>query len=199
MSLYTKDMKSVLKDGALRQIKELNQKVQINQPRLIIADIGANIGYFSESFLEIYSECELHAYEPQPDNLNELRKLEDARFTIHEYGLFNSDGEFTIGMRKDGKSNNGTYGIFNKENSISVPFKNANNETIRPHIVKMDVEGAEAHILECEDFFSETKAVLIELVYKDDFGMNKKTEENLKKLGFTYKCHLGKNDQLWLK
>jgi FkbM family methyltransferase len=199
MSLYTKDMKSVLKDSALRQIKELNQKVQINQPKLIIADIGANIGYFSESFLEIYSECELHAYEPQPDNLNELRKLEDTRFTIHEYGLFNSDGEFTIGMRSDGKSNNGTYGIFNKENSISVPFKNANNETIRPHIVKIDVEGAEAHILECEDFFSETKAVLIELVYKDDFGMNKKTEENLKKLGFTYKCHLGKNDQLWLK
>ena len=192
-------MKSVLKDGALRQIKELNQKVQINQPKVIIADIGANIGYFSESFLEIYSECELHAYEPQPDNLNELRKLEDTRFTIHEYGLFNSDGEFTIGMRKDGKSNNGTYSIFNKENSISVPFKNANNETIRPHIVKMDVEGAEANILECANFFSETKAILIELVYKDDFGMNQKTEDNLKKLGFKYECHLSKNDQLWLK
>lgn len=199
MSLYTKNMKSVLKDGALRQIKELNQKVQINQPKVIIADIGANIGYFSESFLEIYSECELHAYEPQPDNLNELRKLEDTRFTIHEYGLFNSDGEFTIGMRKDGKSNNGTYSIFNKENSISVPFKNANNETIRPHIVKMDVEGAEANILECANFFSETKAILIELVYKDDFGMNQKTEDNLKKLGFKYECHLSKNDQLWLK
>lgn len=199
MNLYTKNMKPVLKNQALRQINELKEKIQINQPKLVIADIGANIGYFSEAFLEIYLECELHAYEPQQDNLSELRKLKDTRFTIHEYGLFDSDGEFTIGMRSDGKSNNGTYGIFNKENSVSVPFKNANNESIRPHIIKMDVEGAEANILECEDFFSETKVVLIELVYKDDFGMNKKTEENLKKLGFKYKCHLGKNDQLWLK
>lgn len=199
MSLYTKNMKRQLKDGALRQITELKEKYRVNPYNPIIADIGANIGYFSESFLEVYSECQLHAYEPQPDNLEELKQLNDNRLTIHEYGLFDSDGEFTIGMRSDGKSNNGTYGIFNKENSISVPFKNANNETIRPHIVKMDVEGAEANILECSDFFSETKAILIELVYKDDFGMNQKTEDNLKKLGFKYKCHLGKNDQLWLR
>lgn len=192
-------MKRQLKDGALRQITELKEKYRVNPYNPIIADIGANIGYFSESFLEVYSECQLHAYEPQPDNLEELKQLNDNRLTIHEYGLFDSDGEFTIGMRSDGKSNNGTYGIFNKENSISVPFKNANNETIRPHIVKMDVEGAEANILECSDFFSETKAILIELVYKDDFGMNQKTEDNLKKLGFKYKCHLGKNDQLWLR
>lgn len=197
--LLTKQLKPQLKTGALRQIRELKQKYGVNPSNPIIADIGANIGYFSESFLELYPECELHAYEPQPDNLNELRKLEDSRLTIHEYGLFDSDGEFTIGMRSDGKSNNGTYSIFNKENLINVPFKNANNETIRPHIVKMDVEGAEANILECEDFLSETQAILIELIITDEFNMNKKTEDNLKKLGFGYKCHLGKNDQLWLR
>ena len=199
MSLLTKNMKSVLKTGALRQIKELKETYGVNPSNPVIADIGANIGYFSESFLEIYPECKLHAYEPHPNNLEELRTIQDHRLTIHEYGLFDYDGEFTIGMRSDGKSNNGTYGIFNTENSINVPFKNADNEVIRPHIVKMDVEGAEANILECEDFFSETQAILIELVYKDDFGMNSKTEENLKKLGFKYKEHLGKNDQLWLR
>lgn len=199
MSLHTKKLKPHLKKRALWQITELKEKYGINPSNPIIADIGANIGYFSESFLEVYPECELHAYEPQPDNLNELRKLEDSRFTIHEYGLFDSDGEFEIGMRSDGKSNNGTYSIFNKENLSSVPFKNANTEIIRPHIVKMDVEGAEANILECANFFSETKAILIELVYEDDFGMNQKTEDNLKKLGFKYECHLGKNDQLWLR
>ena len=199
MSLNTKKLKPHLKKRALWQITELKEKYGINPSNPIIADIGANIGYFSESFLEVYPECELHAYEPQPDNLNELRKLEDSRFTIHEYGLFDSDGEFEIGMRSDGKSNNGTYSIFNKENLSSVPFKNANTEIIRPHIVKMDVEGAEANILECANFFSETKAILIELVYEDDFGMNQKTEDNLKKLGFKYECHLGKNDQLWLR
>ena len=197
--LLTRQLKSQLKPGALRQIKKLKEMYGVNPPNPIIADIGANIGYFSESFLEVYPECELHAYEPQPDNLNELRQLQDSRFTIHEYGLFDSDGEFEIGMRSDGKSNNGTYSIFNKENLSSVPFKNANNETIRPHIVKMDVEGAEANILECEDFFSETQAILIELIITNEFNMIKKTEDNLKKLGFKYKCHLGKNDQLWLK
>ena len=199
MSLHTKKLKPVLKNRARHQITELKEKYGINPSNPIIADIGANIGYVSECFLEMYSECELHAYEPHPDNLEELKKLKDSRFTIHEYGLFDSDGEFTIGMASNSKSNNGTYGIFSKENSISVPFKNANTEIIRPHIVKMDVEGAEANILECANFFSETKAILIELVYKDDFGMNQKTEDNLKKLGFKYECHLSKNDQLWLK
>ena len=136
--LLTKQLEPQLKAGALRQIRTLKQKYGINPSNPIIADIGANIGYFSESFLKIYPKCELHAYEPQPDNLNELRKLEDSRFTIHEYGLFDSDGEFTIGMRSDGKSNNGTYSIFNKENLTNVPFKNANNETIRPHVGKKE-------------------------------------------------------------
>lgn len=192
-------MKRTFKGHALDQITQLKEKycVSLNNP--IIADIGANIGYWSESFLEIYPACELHAYEPHPDNLKELKQLNDGRLTIHEYGLFDSDGEFTIGMRSDGKSNNGTYGIFNKENPTSVPFKNANNETIRPNIVKMDAEGAEPNILECSDFFSETKAILIELLHRDDFGLNQKIENNLKKLGFKYKCSLGRNDQLWLR
>ena len=66
--LLTKQLKSQLKPGALRQIKELKETYGVNPPNPIIADIGANIGYFSESFLEVYPECELHAYEPQPDN-----------------------------------------------------------------------------------------------------------------------------------
>lgn len=199
MKLLTKQLKEPLKQGALRQIRELKEKYVAVQSKLVIADIGANIGYFCESFLEEFPDCELHAYEPHPDNLSELTKLQDKRLIIHEYGLYNSDGEFNIGMRSDGKLNNGTYSIFNKHNSTNVIFKNANSETIRPHIVKMDVEGAEGPILECEDFFSETKAILIELIITDEFKMNTTTEENLKKLGFTYKCHLGKNDQLWLK
>jgi FkbM family methyltransferase len=197
--LLTKQLKGVLKEGALRQISTMKKEYGVNPSNPVIADIGANIGYFCESFLEVYPECELHAYEPHPDNLEELKTLHSSNLVIHEYGLFDYDGEFSIGMRPDGRSNNGTYSIFNTQNVINVPFKNANNEAIRPHIVKMDVEGAEANILQCEDFFSRTQAILVELIYTDEFGMNKTTEERLQKLGFQYKVHLGKNDQLWLR
>jgi len=200
MELLTLKKKDALKQSASNQIIFLKNMIDdVNSDKLIIADIGANIGYFSESFLEHYPNSIVHAYEPHPLHFQELDKLNNSRLVLHPYGLFNSNGTFTIGMRSDGKFNNGTFGIFDKQDSIEVEFKNANEEKIRPHIVKIDVEGSEFYILQCADFFSETKAVLVELLYNDSFGMNLKVTEALTNLGFYSKAKIGKNDYLWFK
>lgn len=199
MQLLTLKNKGSLKERALNQISLLKNEFGIDPKDPIIADVGANIGYFSESFLHHYPNSTVHAYEPHPLHIQELSKLEDKRFILHPYGLFNSNGTFAIGMRDDGRFNNGTFGIFDKQESIEVPFKNAEEEQIRPHIVKIDVEGSESYILECSSFFSKTQAILIELVHGDNYGMNSKVVEALGNLGFYHKINLGKNDQVWIK
>ena len=199
MQLLTMTNKQDLKKSFLTYAKILKNELKINAEQPIIADIGANIGCFSESILQYYTNGIVHAYEPHPDHVLELEKLNEPRIKIHPYGLFNSDGEFTIGMRSDGKLNNGTYGIFDKENSIKVSFKNANNEKIYPHIVKLDVEGSEFFILQCSDFFHNTQAIIIELVYLDNFKMNDNIVNELLKLGFVNKLKLSKNDHLWVR
>lgn len=165
----------------------------------IIADIGANVGYYTTAFLNAYPSSSVYAYEPHPDNLNELSKIQNDRLYICNYGLFNMDGNMNIGMREDGRNNNGTYGIYTTDNSTTVQFKNANNELIRPDFVKLDVEGSELYILQCEDFFKNVKGILIELVYMDNFNQNSNIRKQLQKLGFEFLTNVSKNDELWTR
>lgn len=165
----------------------------------IIADIGANVGYYTTAFLNAYPSSSVYAYEPHPDNLNELSKIQSDRLYICNYGLFNIDGNMNIGMREDGRNNNGTYGIYTTDNSTIVQFKNANNELIRPDFIKLDVEGSELYILQCEDFFKNVKGILIELVYMDNFNQNSNIRKQLQKLGFEFLTNISKNDELWTR
>lgn len=199
MSLLTVVRKNDLKKNAMQQIGVLHKETNVPDKDLVIADIGANIGYYAESFLHFYPNSVVHAYEPHPLHIEELSKLNEARITVHPYGLWNCDKQMTIGMRSDGKMNNGTYGIFDHDHSIDVPFKNANNELIRPQIVKIDVEGSELFILECESFFEKTQVMLIELLDNDVHKMNDSVIKQLQKMRFSCFSKLGKNDYLWIR
>lgn len=197
MPLLTIELKKQL-------IPQINNQVEVIKNHLsftplIIADVGANVGYYSTAFLNAYPSSSVHSYEPHPDNLNELSKIENNRLHIYPYGLFNTDSTMNIGMREDGKNNNGTYGIYTTDNSTNVQFKNANNELIRPDFVKIDVEGSELYILQCEDFFKNTKGILIELVFMDNFKQNSNIRKQLQKLGFELLTTVSKNDELWTR
>ena len=109
MSLLTVVRKNDLKKNAMQQIGVLHKETNVPDKDLVIADIGANIGYYAESFLHFYPNSIVHAYEPHPLHIEELNKLNEARITVHPYGLWNCDKQMTIGMRSDGKMNNGTY------------------------------------------------------------------------------------------
>lgn len=199
MKSSTMDRRRELKILGLKHITEVKKVFSEDNEKVIIADIGANIGYYAESFLEVYEQASVHAYEPHPLNLQQLSKLKNNRLQIHPYGLFDSDGKFELGVDENELLNNGTYSIYRKTNTVEVIFKHADNELIRPTIVKIDVEGAESNILNCAEFFSKTEAILVEIVYKDDFGKNEEIIQKLKSLGFKFNRNLGKNDQLWLK
>lgn len=199
MKSSTMARKKELKILALKHIKEVKKVFSEDNKKVVIADIGANIGYYAESFLEVYEQASVHAYEPLPLNLGELFKINNDRLQIHPYGLFDYDGKFELGVDENELLNNGTYSIYRKTNRVEVIFKDADNELIRPTIVKIDVEGAESNILNCAEFFSKTKAILVEIVHKDDFGKNEEVIQKLKSLGFEFNTNLGKNDQLWLK
>lgn len=197
MTLLTVELKQALIIQSENHIN--NVKSHLHFTPLIIADIGANVGHYATALLNAYPSASVHSYEPHPDNLNELYKIKNNRLHIYDYGLFNTGSNMNIGMREDGRNNNGTYGIYTTENSTTVQFKNANNELIRPDFIKMDVEGSELYILQCEDFFKNTKAILIELVYMDNFKQNSNVRAQLQKLGFEFLTNISKNDELWTK
>lgn len=197
MPLLTIELKEQLISHINNQVEVIKNHLSFTP--LIIADIGANVGYYSTAFLNAYPSSSVHSYEPHPDNLNELSKIENNRLHIYPYGLFNTDSTMNIGMREDGKNNNGTYGIYTTANSTNVQFKNANSELIRPDFVKIDVEGSELYILQCEDFFKNAKGILIELVYMDNFKQNSNIRNQLQKLGFELLTTVSKNDELWTR
>ena len=196
--MKTVNNRKALKDRAHREISELIKFW--NEPYSpIIADIGGNIGYYSEVLLSIFNKSEVHSYEPHPYNLNHLTKINSDRLTVHNYGLFNKTTRLKIGLPEQRTDNNGLFSIHYNTNAVEVDLKNANDETIRPHIVKIDVEGSEPQILECSEFFSKTKIILIEIVHQDDFNMNSRVNAMLKSMGFKYKINTSKNNELWLR
>lgn len=197
--MLTNDLEKILAPRALKEISIVNDiLISQNIYPITIADIGANIGYYTTAILQVFKEAEVHSYEPHPENLKFLQNRINNRLHVHPYGLFNEDTILNIGMR-DSRNNNGTFSIFNNYKTIPATFKNANNETIKPDFVKLDVEGSELFILQCDNFFENTKAIFIELILTDEFKQNEKVTEQLIKMGFKLNKQITKNDQLWLR
>lgn len=197
MKPLTVQLHTQLADQCKNQLNKVKSIIDFTPT--VIADIGANVGHYAAEFLNLFPEAKVHSYEPHPDNLRYLNELKNDRLHIHEYGLFFEDKTARIGMRNDGRNNNGTYSIYLEVNATTVNFKNANNELIRPDFVKIDIEGSEIHVLQCEDFFSQTKAILIELVYLDNFSQNDSIRTKLISMGFNFSEKISKNDELWIK
>lgn len=195
--MISKKLENDLIDNTYRELALVKQHLTFNP--ILIADVGANIGYYARILQKMFKSATIHSYEPQLDNLRYLYQHENSRLIIHPYGLFDSDCVMKIGMRNDNKKNTGTYGIYNTDDIVSVEFKNANNESIRPDFIKLDVEGSELHILNCNEFLSNAQAILVEMVYKDEFKQNELIEKRMYELNFNTKIKISKNDWLWLR
>lgn len=193
--METVSKRGALKSKALKEIKQVKEVWGDSIP--LIADIGANIGYYSEAFYEVFDGSIIHSYEPHPYNLGYLRDVQRDGIFIHEYGLFDEDTTLMIGVPSSRPNNNGLFSIHHTTNGVEVDLKAANKEEIRPDIVKIDVEGAESQVLSCTDFFENTKLILIEIVVDDNFNNNDDVVSKLKSMGFTHIKNTSKNNQLW--
>lgn len=196
--MKTVNKKSLLKSRAIREVKQMFELWDSNTIPLI-ADIGANIGYYTEAFSKIFDGSIIHSYEPHPYNIKHLMNLDGMNVSVHPYGLFDEDITIKIGLPVGRTDNNGLFSIHYTEDSVEVELKDAVSELIRPDIVKIDVEGSESYILNRTDFFENTKMILIEIVKDDNFGSNIDIVSKLNDMGFTYMKNTSKNNQLWLR
>ena len=134
---------------------ELNKRQafeRLVEPRSVVYDIGANVGYFSLlASVLVGSEGQVVAFEPLPRNIRYLRQhvqinhLENVK--IIEAAVAGHDGEaaFNLGpssamgrLAKDGDL---------KVQMVALDTLLADGQLDSPDVIKLDVEGAEYEAL----------------------------------------------------
>jgi FkbM family methyltransferase len=125
-------------------------------PQGMVLDVGANIGYFTKILTEVTNfRGTVHMFEPVPHLARIIpTTLSDANFDfqVHNIGLSDSPAELTLYVDLTGNlgwntlvADKTTEGM--KEITISVqPFSSLNLKHV-PTFIKIDVEGAEHHVI----------------------------------------------------
>jgi FkbM family methyltransferase len=117
----------------------------------VAVDVGANVGLASLYFLTRNAEARTYCVEPDPKNLERLRRTLapfDGRWSVQEVAAADRDGEATFYVEESGR-----YGGFEqgwKSESITVPtrsFTEMLDEVLaveeRIDVLKVDTEGSE--------------------------------------------------------
>jgi FkbM family methyltransferase len=141
-------------------------------------DIGGNIGYFSLLGSAINPDLQTYAFEPLPSNIStfkkniELNKGFNERIHIVEKCLSDSSGEVTFFVPPDGECGWGTMDTeeSNEETTSSWPKITREaltfdefiekNPSIKPDLIKIDVEGSEINVLKGALNYLENNKVL---------------------------------------
>jgi FkbM family methyltransferase len=130
----------------------------------VFVDVGANAGYFALPIAKIVGKMgRVHAFEPAIDVAEELRRAARAQgvepwMTVHEFALGSGDG--STHLRADPEhpedstkrslfiSNGPTVAEVAVRSFDGLVTSGAVDLSIGLHAVKIDVEGAEMHVLE---------------------------------------------------
>ncbi len=121
--------------------------------RAVFFDVGANIGFYSLTMEEHFSE--VHAFDPNPEairRLNENLVLNRLHVKVNGFGLYNAEKEMHLHMENAVDPTACLQDVSGK-NTISVPVmpldKYIEETDIKEKIVmKIDVEGAELEVLQ---------------------------------------------------
>jgi len=128
-------------------------KLQI-KPDDVVVDFGLNIGMFTTFALKKGAAL-VHGYEPDVENYNLACKNvamnipDTSKYVLHNEAVVGNDDktrDFSINLKK----NKGAHSLVAKRgrDTVTVNCTNINYvfETVKPTVVKMDIEGGE---LEC--------------------------------------------------
>lgn len=132
----------------------------VNNEKIIIFDVGANIGDYSLKCLNYIKNSEVHAFEPSKKTFEILqRNLSGKKILLHNVGFGNKKEKKTLYSNKDGSGIASVYkrdldylGIkMNKKEEINLETldnfcKKAKIDSI--DFLKLDVEGHEVKVLE---------------------------------------------------
>jgi len=124
---------------------------RIIKPGMVVADVGANLGYFTVLMGESVGETgSVHAFEPNPAMAELLRRsvnmnIGQRRTTVHEVGLSDHEGEAILCV-PPGEPKNATFAArYAGGAEISVPLRRMDSfaELDTVDFIKIDVEGVE--------------------------------------------------------
>jgi FkbM family methyltransferase len=160
---------------SLKMFDKLIRIFHLQDKEIVVADIGANMGYYSMYFAKSLSpRAKIYSFEPSVSILDVLkRNIAINHFPnveIVEAACSQESGTvpFYIGENHhsssmlDGWAGNSTSGVLTQVNSISIDefFGNSNTEGF-PDLIKMDIEGAGVYALKGCDRCLRTKRPLI--------------------------------------
>jgi len=121
------------------------------KPGMVVADVGANLGYFTVLMGELVGESGwVHAFEPNPAMAELLRRsvnmnVGQRRTTVHAAGLSDQNGEAILCVPPR-EPKNATFAARHEGGlEISVPLRRMDSfaELATVDFIKIDVEGAE--------------------------------------------------------
>ncbi len=141
--------------NVIRRIKEKKHK------KMILFDVGANVGNYSNLILQIFSDddFELHVFEPSATAFETLQsKVNDDRVRLNRIGLDKENKEAVLHCDRDGSGLASLFdrqldhfGIeFNRQEKISLGTLDdycSKNRIDKIDFLKIDVEGNEINVL----------------------------------------------------
>jgi FkbM family methyltransferase len=145
------------------------------EPGSTVLDVGANAGYFSVLSAELGAD--VHAFEPNPAvrPLLELTASHIPRLTVAPYAAGAKPGTMPFYVSDAGTTGSSGLMVALGRKAVSVEVvtldEYADDRKVRPQVVKIDVEGAEAEVLRGMPAILQTDrpALIIELhVIKGD-------------------------------
>jgi FkbM family methyltransferase len=177
---------SEMLDGTYDHVLFESLKDHLSQKELVIWDIGAHFGYNSLVFAKITSpDARILSFEPNLANIERFRENLDSnkelsdKITLHNYALSDADEQafFYFSDSIDDSVSSGSYlgsvlpplgpETYAAFQSTSLFVRSAdslieNEKLPSPHIIKIDVEGAEFEVLKgAKNLLTDVKPVLI--------------------------------------
>lgn len=148
-----KRVREVSREGAL-----IGRILDHLEPGDVVYDVGANIGLVSLLVAGSHPETlRVHGFEPEPENARDFsRNVElnglEGRIQVHALALGHRLGEVELFVRGGpGEGRHSTVESKGATGSIRVPVETAAAFAQRsgeaPHVMKVDVEGAEGRVL----------------------------------------------------
>lgn len=172
----------------------------------VIFDIGANVGVFTRSFIDLVPNATVYSFEPVKPTFEVLQKNNQIwknKAKIFNFGFWKAEAELELGYpeHRDDYDNTGLYSVFGTKKKIKAKFKVLDDwcekNNIWPDYIKIDAEGSELNILN-----NGIKALqkCHTITVEEYQGSKKGVLDNImKNNGFQFVKKISKMDKFWIK
>ena len=157
------------------------KKLKLKEPTIL--DIGAFIGLYSICYSQIYKNCFIHAFEPVPKSLkilsSNLKKNKLTNIKVSKIAIIDKKKTINIGIpdrkvhnRYKKNINDGLFSIFAQKSKFKIKAMPLDLFVKKKQIkkidfIKIDVEGAEALVLQGGIKTIRRHKPIIQLEYND--------------------------------